>query len=294
VSATPVVLITGCSSGIGLAAARWFARAGFRVHASMRRPDDGAALRAEAAAEGWALTTPVLDVTSDASVAAAVSALLAETDGRIDVLVNNAGYYLIGPVEETAPDELRDQLDTNLLGVLRVSRAVLPAMRRGGWGTVVNVSSVAGRVGLPVAGPYHSSKWALEGLTEALRYEVAPFGVRVVLVEPGPFKTSLEVKGRRTRDSQRPDSPYRALSAAYDERSRQMRRADVELVVRTIFRAATAARPRLRWPVGPTSFAGTVLRRLVPDGLYEALVRLAFRWTARTAARAKNQGNERV
>src|SRR5438552_3240580 len=125
----PVVLITGCSSGIGLGAARRFARAGHRVYASMRRPDEqGATLRAEATANGWSLATPQIDVTSDAQVVAAVQAILAETGGRIDVLVNNAGYYLFGPVEETAPDELRAQLETNVIGVLRVTRAVLPAM----------------------------------------------------------------------------------------------------------------------------------------------------------------------
>jgi NAD(P)-dependent dehydrogenase (short-subunit alcohol dehydrogenase family) len=274
-----VVLITGCSSGIGREAARRFAGAGYRVYASMRRPDpDGAELRDEAARLGWSLSTPALDVTSDAQVTAAVSALLAETSGQIDVLVNNAGYYLLGTVEETSPDELRDQLETNVVGVLRVTRQVLPAMRARGTGAVVNVSSVAGRVALPVAAPYHCSKWALEALTEGLRYEVRPFGIRVTAVEPGPFRTALHAKERRARAGQRPDSPYRALVAAYDERSNRLRRAEVGAVVDVIFRAATVRHPRLRWPVGPTSFAGTVLRRLIPDALYEWAVRIAFRW----------------
>jgi NAD(P)-dependent dehydrogenase (short-subunit alcohol dehydrogenase family) len=290
----PVVLITGCSSGIGRGAARRFAAAGYRVYASMRRPDErpGVELRAEAAAAGWTLATPPLDVTSDASVGAAVAALLAETAGRIDVLVNNAGYYLVGAVEETAPDELRDQLETNVVGVLRVTRAVLPAMRARGAGAVVNVSSVAGRVALPVVGGYHASKWALECLTEALRYEVRPFGIRVAAVEPGPFKTGLHDNERRVRDGARPDSPYRPLVATYDEKSRRMRRGPVDAVVDVIFRAATARRPRLRWAVGPTSFSGTVLRRLCPDGIYELALRLAFRWGKRDAAGALPPGPE--
>jgi NAD(P)-dependent dehydrogenase (short-subunit alcohol dehydrogenase family) len=280
-----VVLITGCSSGIGREAARRFATAGFRVHASMRRPqEDGAALRAEAASRGWSLATPALDVTSDDSVALAVSALLAETEGRIDVLVNNAGFYLLGTVEETTPDELRAQLETNVIGVLRVTRAVLPAMRARGEGAIVNISSVAGRVALPVAAPYHCSKWALEALTEGLRYEVHPFGIRVTAIEPGPFKTALHANERRALAGQRADSPYRPLVAAYDERSQRMKRAEVGPVVEAIFRAATVARPKLRWPVGPTSFSGTVLRRLVPDRLYEWVVRLAFRWGKGAAA----------
>ncbi len=131
----PVVLITGCSSGIGRgSAAERFARAGYQVFASMRRPEAGAALRERAAAEHWALETPALDVTSDTSVELGVRGVLAATGGRIDVLVNNAGYYAFGPIEETSPDELRAQLETNVIGVLRVIRAVLPAMRARGQG----------------------------------------------------------------------------------------------------------------------------------------------------------------
>jgi NAD(P)-dependent dehydrogenase (short-subunit alcohol dehydrogenase family) len=274
-----VVLITGCSSGIGREAARRFARAGFQVHASMRRPQDGsggAELRAEAEAQGWALYTPALDVTSDESVTSAVAALLAQTGGRLDVLVNNAGHYLVGTVEEMTPDELRAQLETNVVGVQRVIRAVLPAMRARGQGAIVNVSSVAGRVALPVVSAYHASKWALEALSEGLRYEVAPFGIRVAIVEPGPFRTSLHANERRS--PQRPDSPYQPLVAAYDRQSAALRRADPARVVEVIFRAATARWPRLRWAIGATSFSGTILRRLVPDRIYEWAIRAVFRW----------------
>ena len=277
-----VVLITGCSSGIGREVARRFAAAGFRVYASMRRPEgDGAELRAEAATRGWALGTPALDVTSDASVDAAVSALLSETGGRLDVLVNNAGFYLLGPLEETSADELRAQYETNVFGVPRLTRAVLPAMRARGEGAIVNVSSVAGRVAVPVAGGYHSSKWALEALTETLRYELAPFGIRVAAVEPGPFKTAIHNKETRAADSRRADSPYRPLVEEYLRRSQAMRRGEADAVAAVIFRAATDPRPRLRWPLGATSFTGTLLRRLVPDGIYEWMLGLAFRWRRR-------------
>jgi len=279
VSDAKVVLITGCSSGIGRFTARRFAAAGWRVYASMRRPEAGAELRAEAERSGWTLSTPALDVTRDDSVNAAVGALLAETDGRLDVLVNNAGYYLLGPVEETTADELRAQYETNVFGAHRVARAVLPAMRARGDGAIVNVSSVAGRVVVPVAGPYHSSKAALEALTEALRYEVAPFGIRVTLIEPGPFATELHDKEKRT--SAPADSPYGPLVDEYLRRSVAMRRRDPSRVVDVILRAATAPNPRLRWPVGPTSLQGTLLRRLTPDGLYEFILGLAFRWRRR-------------
>jgi NAD(P)-dependent dehydrogenase (short-subunit alcohol dehydrogenase family) len=271
-----VVLITGCSSGIGREAARRFARAGFRVYASMRRPDDGRELREEAQAQGWALFTPALDVTSDQSVTSAVAALLGETGGRLDVLVNNAGYYLVGTVEEMTPDDLRAQLETNVVGVQRMIRAVLPTMRARRSGAIVNVSSVAGRVALPVVAAYHASKWALEALSEGLRYEVYPFGIRVAIVEPGPFRTSLHTKERRTPEA--PDSPYRALIAAYDRQAAGLKRAHPDKVVQAIFRAATARAPRLRWAIGPTSFSGTVLRRLCPDRVYEWMMRLVFRW----------------
>lgn len=275
----PVVLITGCSSGIGLAAARRFAGAGYRTYASMRRAGErGAGLREEAARQGWALATPELDVTSDESVSTAVSYLLAETGGRIDVAVNNAGYFCCGPIEETSPDELHAQLDTNVMGVLRVSRAVLPAMRAARRGAIVNVSSVAGRVVIPIAGPYHASKWALEALTEALRYEVRAFGIRVTCVEPGLFETDLHRKELRVRDSLREDSPYRGLVLAYRRQFERARRAALGPVVEAIFEAATHPRPRLRWPVGPRSFSGTILRRLVPDAFYEWVLRLLFRW----------------
>jgi NAD(P)-dependent dehydrogenase (short-subunit alcohol dehydrogenase family) len=278
-----VVLITGCSSGIGRFAARRFAAAGWRVFASMRRPDAGADLRAEAERSGWTLTTPALDVTSDDSVDGAVAAILAETGGQLDVLVNNAGYYLLGPLEETTPAELRAQYETNVFGVHRVTRAVLPAMRARGDGAIVTVSSVAGRVVVPVVGGYHSSKFAVEALVEALRYEVAPFGIRVTLVEPGPFATDLHVKEKRT--AARPDSPYAPLVAEYLRRSDAMKRRDPSRVVDVIWRAATSPRPKLRWPVGPTSLQGTLLRRLTPDALYELVLGLAFRWRRRAGRR---------
>jgi NAD(P)-dependent dehydrogenase (short-subunit alcohol dehydrogenase family) len=271
-----VVLITGCSSGIGREAARRFAREGYCVYASMRRTADGAGLRAEAEQTGWTLTTPELDVTSDESVSAAVVRILEETNGRLDILINNAGYYCVGPIEETAPDELRAQFETNVIGVLRVTRAVLPAMRQRGQGAIVNVSSVSGRMVLPAVGPYHASKWALEAMTEALRYEMRPFGIRVTCVEPGPFKTEIHNKEVPVRDSLRSDSPYQRMMAMYAKRSGNLPRAELSTVVEVLFRAATHPRPRLRWAVGPSSFAGTVLRRFVPDGIYEFFIRLVF------------------
>jgi NAD(P)-dependent dehydrogenase (short-subunit alcohol dehydrogenase family) len=270
------ILITGCSSGIGRATARRFASRGWRVFATMRRPPDGDELRAEAQREGWHLTTPALDVTRDDSVAAAMAEVLAATGGGLDVLVNNAGYYAVGPLEETTPDELRAQLETNVVGVHRVTRAVLPAMRARRGGAIVTLGSVSGLVAVPMVAAYHASKWALEGMIEALRLELLPFGVRVTLIEPGPFQTDLHKKEILSAASGGAESPYAGLLEAYRRQADRMRRADVRAVVDTIERAVAHRNPRLRWLVGPTSFSAGRLRGFVPDRLYEWIMRLGF------------------
>ena len=274
---SPVVLITGASSGIGRAAAIHFARKGWRVHASMRRPERAADLRSQAASAGWALATPALDVTDDGSVARAVSEILRAGGGRIDVLINNAGYYALGSLEDTSPAELRAQLETNVVGVHRVTRAVLPSMRARRAGAIVTVGSISGKVAVPMAGPYHASKWALEGMIEALRYELIPFGIRVTLVEPGPYRTELHVKEILAADARRSDSPYAPLLATYQRQAAAIRRDDVDALIDVIYRAATFPHPKLRWPVGPTSIVAGRLRALCPDWLYERLMRIAFR-----------------
>jgi NAD(P)-dependent dehydrogenase (short-subunit alcohol dehydrogenase family) len=273
-----VVLITGSSSGIGHALARRFAERGWRVFATMRAPDGegGRTLREEAAARGWRLTTSALDVTRDESVAAAVGAALAETSGRLDVLVNNAGYYSLGALEDMTPDELRAQLETNVVGVQRVTRAALPAMRARRTGTIVTMGSVSGRVAVPMSSAYTASKWALEGMIETLRLELLPFGVRVVLIEPGPYVSELHTNEQEAAAARREDSPYAAVMAAYKRQARALRRAPLPGLVDVIERAATASRPRLRWTVGPTSLTAGRLRAFCPDFVYEWVMRLGF------------------
>lgn len=189
------IVITGCSSGFGYDLALHLARGGDRVYATMRVPDGKNAaaattLRDAATAEGIDLRVLDLDVTSDASVDAA-AATVRDESGAADVVVNNAGQMFGGITEVFSPDELARQLDVNVVGVHRVVRAFLPAMREAGHGLVMNVSSTAGRCALPFFGVYHASKWALEGYTQALRLELAQTGVDAVIVEPGPFTTNL-------------------------------------------------------------------------------------------------------
>jgi NAD(P)-dependent dehydrogenase (short-subunit alcohol dehydrogenase family) len=249
------------------------------VFASTRRAEGGASLRELAAAKNWKVETPVLDVTRDDSVAAAVAEVLGKTGGRLDVLVNNAGYYASGPLEETSPDELRAQLETNVIGVHRVTRSVLPSMRARRAGRIVVLGSVSGRVAVPIVGPYHASKWALEGMIEAWRLELIPFGIQVALVEPGPYATSLYANEKLAAATAAAGagSPYAGLVAAYQRQLGRIKRArDLGPLIDVIERAATVRNPRLRWPVGPTSFTGGRLRALVPDRLYEWIMRLGF------------------
>lgn len=198
-----VVLVTGASSGIGRATAAHLHDRGHRVFGTSRHPE-----RHEAPFRMLAL-----DVTDEASATAAVQAVLAEA-GRIDALVNNAGLVLAGSVEDTAPAEALAVMNTNVLGTQRMVRAVLPAMRGQGAGVIVNVGSLAGRVGMPFQGLYSASKYALEGLTEALRLEAAPFGVTVALVAPGDTATPVVDNRVRAGASGDPASAYHRVFAA--------------------------------------------------------------------------------
>ena len=262
-----VALVTGVSSGIGEATARALAAEGFRVFGTVRSADGIVPDGVEHVA---------MDVRDEASVAAAVTFILSRA-GRIDALVNNAGATILGAIEETDTAQAQALFDVNFFGAARVTRAVLPAMRARRGGAVVTIGSVSGRVALPMVGPYHASKWALEGMIEALRYELIPFGIRVALVEPGAYRTELHVNEIRARAAGRGDSPYAALLETYQRQSAALRRDGVDALVDVIYRAATSPHPRLRWFVGPTSFTGGRMRAFCPDWLYEWLMRIAFR-----------------
>ena len=185
------ILITGCSSGFGLDAAKTLANKGHQVFATMRAIDGRNAAKAQelrdfAASEGVSISVHEMDVTSDSSVQGAVAEI-----GQIDVLINNAGYGYGGPVESFEGEEILAQLDLNIVGTARTANAVLPGMRARGDGLIIQVSSTAGRAAFPGFGVYHASKWGLEGMSEAMRYELAPLGIDVVIVEPGPFATNF-------------------------------------------------------------------------------------------------------
>jgi NAD(P)-dependent dehydrogenase (short-subunit alcohol dehydrogenase family) len=254
------ILITGATSGIGREAALRLVRAGHLVLAGGRRPDALAALardaegRGRGGSRGGGRLEPVtLDVTDPASVEAARGLVEGRTGGRgLDVLVNNAGYALPGPLEALAEPDLRRLFDTNVFGLLAVTRAFVPAMRERGQGRVVNVGSIMGRVAMPLLGAYNASKHAVAAMTDALRIELAPFGITVVLVEPGAVRTSFAATALAGLAPYRdPESPYAAALAGTDGAwARTYRFAPGPASAgRAVVRAATSDRPAPRYVV---------------------------------------------
>ncbi|MFI1167236.1 oxidoreductase [Streptomyces sp. NPDC020801] len=277
---TTAVLITGTSSGIGRATAlRLARRPELTVYATARRPGTLTDL-----ARAGARVLP-LDVTDETSMAQAVEAVEAD-HGSVGVLVNNAGYGEYGTVEETGLDGVRRQFETNVFGLARMTQLVLPGMRRAGAGRIINVGSMGGRIVFPAGGYYHASKYAVEALTDALRFEAAPFGVKVSLIEPGLIRTSFGGTAAHTlAGSAAPTGPYAALNAAADQQMSEsygsrILSAPPESVARTIERAATAARPRTRYVVTPAARALIHSRRLFGARAFDAFLRVQFRATA--------------
>ena len=269
-----VILLTGCSSGIGRASALALAARGHRVFATARKEDDLAGLERDG------LTALALDVTDPATIAAAVGAVLSRAN-RLDVLVNNAGYPQYGSVEEVTLAQWRAQFDVNVFGTLAVTQAVLPAMRKQQSGRIINVSSVAGKLGIPFAAPYCASKHALEALSDALRVEVSPFGIRVVLVEPGPVETRFGDRARAGVAAllSRP-GPYQELYKLAERAMNvdfQRGNLPAEAVARVIVQASESASPRTRYPVGIMARAYIALRRALPDRWLDAQMRRTLR-----------------
>lgn len=275
------VLITGCSSGIGRATAHAFNDEGWTVYATARNPADVETL-GEAGCE---LAT--LDVTDEDDVDRVVDRILDE-EGALDALVNNAGYGQFGPIEDVTTDKVHEQFDVNVYGPHRLIRAVLPAMRRERDGTIVNVSSVAGRVSFPGGGVYAGSKFALEAMSDALRNEVREFGVDVVVVEPGPVRTGFSDRVAREADPEEADGIER--SGAYDDFYALFEDAKLvggdgpgavepELVAAEIFDAASATRPPARVQPGTPARVG-VLARFLPDALRDKGFELLRKFTS--------------
>lgn len=267
------VCITGCSSGIGRATARAFLDEEWQVYATARNPGDIADL-AELGCE-----TAELDVTNDARIQAVVERIIDE-QGRIDCLVNNAGYGQLGPIEDVPVHEVERQFDANVYGPHRLVREVLPHMREREEGTIINVSSVVGRVSVPGAGVYSGSKAALESMTDALRVEADRFDVDVVLVEPGPVDSDFTERVDSESDDLPRSPEYNDIYGIIDDTQAIGGGGPGSIppaeVADWIVHAASATRPDARYPVGTMAKVGS-LARLAPDGVRDLLFKLALK-----------------
>ena len=290
------VLITGCSSGIGHACALRLRSDGWTVYATARRPesiDDLAAAGAH---------TLALDVTDEDSMAAAVAAVV-QAEGAVGVLINNAGYSQSGAVESVPPEQLRRQFETNVFGVVRMCQLVLPGMREQGWGKIVNVGSMGGRLTFPGAGLYHATKYALEAISDALRFEVRGFGVDVVLVEPGLITTGFgdtaaasvadastaggsgsAVADASTADGPTPtNDPYAEFNSHVAKLTADAYKGPMarlggppEVVAAAIAGALKAKRPKARYPVTASARLMIGQRRITPDRAWDLIMRSQF------------------
>jgi len=269
------VLITGCSSGIGHATARRLNAGGWKVYATARRQDAIADLQAEGC------TTLALDVTNEQSMSDAVEQVT-ELEGAIGVLINNAGYSQSGAVESISPEEVSAQFETNVFGLIRMCQLVLPAMREQRWGKIVNISSMGGRLVFPGGGLYHATKFAVEALSDALRFEVKGFGVDVIVIEPGLIVTSFGDVAA--------GSVQRTADGPYAEFNRHVAKATAEAyhgplvklgggpekVAEAVAGALSAVRPKARYKVTPSAHLLIGQRRITPDRVWDLMMRAQF------------------
>ncbi len=269
-----IVLITGASSGFGQACMDYLARKEYRVYGTSRRaemPD-----KSDYGDTDGSIMIP-MDVTSSQSIQYGLNRIL-ENEGRLDVVVNNAGIGVAGAVEDTSTTEMQMQFDTNFFGVFRVCRAVLPIMRGQGGGYIVNVSSIAGLIGTPFQAGYAASKFAVEGLTEALRLEVSTFGINVSLIEPGDFRTGFTENRVFARKS-KPKSPYNShfkrVLTLYEKS--ELNGPSPELLPPLLEKIINHPSPRLRYSIGPESQRLSILlKRLLPEKVFQGVLKSYF------------------
>ncbi len=270
------VLITGCSSGIGHATALRLAQDGWKVYATARRPESIADL----AEQGC--QTLALDVTDEASMSAAVDAV-AQAEGAVGVLVNNAGYSQSGAVESVPLDQVRRQFETNVFGLIRMCQLVLPGMRAQHWGKIVNISSMGGRLTFPGGGLYHATKYSVEALSDALRFEVRGFGVDVIVIEPGLIVTNFGEVASGSVGAAGDEGAYGEFNRKVAELTEGAYKGPMaklgggpEAVAKRIADALRAGRPRARYPVTPSARLMITQRRLTPDRVWDLMMRSQF------------------
>jgi NAD(P)-dependent dehydrogenase (short-subunit alcohol dehydrogenase family) len=271
-------IVTGASAGIGEASALALQAKGFTVYAVARRADR----MAELASKG--IVTVSADVTDDASVVALVDRVVAET-GRVDVLVNNAGYGSYGALEEVPMAEARRQFDVNVFGLARLTQLVLPHMRAQGSGRIINVSSIGGQVWEPLGAWYHATKFAVEGLSDSLRVELRPHGIDVIVIQPGAIRTewaSISADNLKAASSLPAYAEQVRVGAAVLKRADEVKAASPpETVAKTIAKAATARRPKTRYATGGGARSVLLMNRLMTDRGWDRAVTLTYRSQAK-------------
>jgi len=247
-----VAIVTGSSTGIGYETSIALARDGFLTYATMRNLNKAEGIKSAANKENLPIRTKQLDVTDDMSVKNAVQTISSETGGRIDVLVNNAGYVLGGAFEDLAMDEIKTQYETNFFGLIRTTQAVLPIMREQKSGIIVNISSGAGSFGYPGHSAYISTKFAVEGLSESMSYELEPFGIKVVIVEPGVIMTNIVNTMVVARKSQDPNSAYSRMmqKMANTFEGLMKNSSSPDLVANVVLKAVKDENPNFRYLAG--------------------------------------------
>jgi len=270
------VLITGCSSGIGHATAAHLASEGWKVYATARRPETIEDLRAQGC------ETLALDVCDESSMSAAVDAVV-EAEGAVGVLINNAGYSQSGAVESIPLEQVRRQFDTNVFGLIRMCQLVLPGMREQRFGKIVNISSMGGRLTFPGGGLYHATKYAVEALSDALRFEVRGFGVDVILIEPGLIVTKFGEVAAASVTEDGDGGPYERFNRSVAKLTENAYKgpmsklgAGPEAVAKTISSALKVRRPKARYPVTASAHLMINQRRLVPDRVWDLMMRTQF------------------
>ena len=279
--AQSVALITGSSSGIGFETALHLARNGYKTYASMRNLEKSKNITQLANREKLPVEVIQLDVDEDSSVKQAIDKIVAKEDQKIDVLVNNAGYGLFGALEDLSIVEIKAQFETNFFGVIRVTQQVIPVMRKQKSGTIVNISSVGGRIGIPGLSAYHSTKFALEGLSESISYELEPFGIKVMLIEPGFIRTNIMNSSIIAKKAQDSKSPYFSLTqqleksfkAAMENTSAS---STPEEVAKVVLQAITSESPKLRYAVGNDAASIIQAKTTMSDSEFGGLIKQQF------------------
>jgi NAD(P)-dependent dehydrogenase (short-subunit alcohol dehydrogenase family) len=274
---TRVAVVTGSSSGIGFEIALILARNGFQTYATMRNIAKSENIKSIATKENLPIHIEQLDVIDNKSVTNAIQAIVSKANS-VDVLVNNAGYALTGAFEDLAIEEIKAQYETNLFGLIRTTQAVLPIMRKQKSGTIINISSGVGRFGYPTGSAYVSTKFAVEGLSESIAYELEPFGIKVILVEPGVIKTNIANGMVIAKKSQNPNSPYsqimQKMSTSFEHMLENASSPDV--VATVVLKAVTTENPSLRYLAGKDVEMWVEAKRNMSDDEFYKMMKQSF------------------